>query len=226
MDRRAWLAERRAAVEEEYTRDAPTYDATEYAISPTHRQFVGRLIDTCPPGGTVLDAPCGTGRYFAMVEAAGRRVVGIDQSAGMLAVARGRNVAVRLETVGLQELAFVGEFDGVMCIDAMEHVFPEDWPLVLANLHRALRPGGHLYMTNEETDDRVLDASFAEATARGLPVVHGEYVGEGTGGYHYYPGRDRIAGWVEVERLAVIEEGYNEEDGWGYHHLLMRSRAG
>jgi hypothetical protein len=31
-----------------------------------------------------------------------------------------------------------------MCVDAMENVFPEDWPQVLANLRRALRPGGHL----------------------------------------------------------------------------------
>ena len=76
----------------------------------------------------MLDAACGTGKYFGMVLEAGRRVVGNDQSAGMLARARARFPAVPLERVGLQELAFNGEFDAVMCIDAMENVPPEDWP--------------------------------------------------------------------------------------------------
>ena len=40
-----------------------------------------------------------------------------------------------------------------MTIDAMENVTPEDWPPVLANLRRAVRPGGHLYLTVEEADE-------------------------------------------------------------------------
>ena len=82
---------------------------------------------------------CGTGKYFAMVLDAGRRVVGTDQSTGMLARARARFPAVPLERVGLQELDFEAEFDAVMCIDAMENVPPEDWPTVVGNLRRALR---------------------------------------------------------------------------------------
>ena len=103
MDRAAWLLERRAAVEASYDSEAPTYDENPYAVE-TQRRFVERLVATCPPDGVVLDAPCGTGQYFALVAAAGRRVVGIDQSAGMLAQARARDIAVALHQVGLQEL--------------------------------------------------------------------------------------------------------------------------
>ena len=71
----------------------------------------------------------------------------------MLAKARARQLATKVEKVGLQELAFDAEFDGAMTIDAMENVPPEDWPVVLANLHRAVRPGGHLYLTVEMVDD-------------------------------------------------------------------------
>ena len=58
---------------------------------------MARLLRTVPAGGTVLDAPCGTGRYFPMVAAAGLRVAGVDQSPGMLAQARARGIAYSLE---------------------------------------------------------------------------------------------------------------------------------
>ena len=182
VDREAWLRERRRTAEERHdTIHAFTYDDQYGEIGPTHRRFVTDLVEGCPPGGTVLDAACGTGKYFAMVLDAGRRVVGTDQSTGMLARARARFPAVPLERVGLQELDFEAEFDAVMCIDAMENIPPEDWPRVVANLRRALRPGGHLYLTVEQVDDEELDREFADATARGLPVVRGE---ESRDGYH------------------------------------------
>src|SRR5688572_26734578 len=174
--RTTWLKERRAAVMAEYDVEAEAYDEHPYPAT-SHASFVQRLVETCPAGGTVLDAPCGTGQYFEVIRAAGRQVVGIDQSAGMLAKARARQIATRLEHVGLQELGFDAEFDGAMTIDAMENIPPEDWPLVLANLHRAIRPGAHLYLTVETVHEGEIDDAFADATAKGLPVVHGEVIG-------------------------------------------------
>lgn len=218
-----WLRERRAAVEAQYDDEAPTY-ADDFYPTTSHGVFVERLLATCPPDGTVLDAPCGTGKYFARVHAAGRRVVGIDQSAGMLAQAWARGIATRLEHIGLQELALLHEFDASMTIDAMENIPPEDWPTVLANLHRAVRPGGHLYLTVEESNDADIDEAETLAKARGWPAVRGEVVEGDTAGYHYYPGRDRVLGWLEAEGLEVVDERCDEEDGWGYRHFLVRGR--
>jgi ubiquinone/menaquinone biosynthesis C-methylase UbiE len=223
MDRREWLAERRAAVEREYTREAPTYDERYDPATPEHRRFVGRLIETCPPAGAVLDAPCGTGPYVGMVLDAGRVVVGADQSAGMLDRARAKHPSVRFEKVGLQELAFDGEFDAAMCIDAMENVPPEDWPLVLANLRRAVRSGGHVYLTVEEIDRPEIDAAFEELTAAGVPAVYGEVVSGDTAGYHFYADRDRIQGWVAAAGFEAVEAADERLDGYGYRHLLLRS---
>ena len=107
----------------DYDAGAAKYDGDPYP-NETQREWVERLLATCPAGGTVLDAPCGTGRYFSMVADAGLHVVGIDQSAGMLDQARGRGIAIELEHVGLQELAYVAQFDAAMTVDAMENVPP------------------------------------------------------------------------------------------------------
>ena len=221
--RRTWLAERRAAVRAEYDAEAATYDDALYPAT-SHRSFVERLLATCPAGGLVLDAPCGTGRWFEVVRSSGRRVVGIDQSAGMLAAARRKGIAERLEHVGLQELTFAGEFDAAMSIDAFENVPPEEWPLVLGNLHRAVRPAGHLYLTVEEVDDAEIDRAFAAHRAAGVPAVRGEIVEGDTAGYHFYPGRERAIAWLEEEGFVLVAEGYDQEDGWGYRHLLVRAR--
>jgi ubiquinone/menaquinone biosynthesis C-methylase UbiE len=221
VDRTAWLRERRQTAEERHDAiHAFTYDEQYGEIGPTHRRFVADLLERCPPGGTVLDAACGTGKYFAMVIDAGRRVVGTDQSTGMLGRARARFPAVPLERVGLQELAFDAEFDAVMCIDAMENIPPEDWPRVVGNLRRALGPGGQLYLTVELVEDEELDRELAEATARGLPVVRGE---ESRDGYHYYPSREQVGYWMEEGMLAVVAEDYSPGDGYGYLHLLART---
>ncbi len=222
-DRSAWLRERRAAVEAEYDAEAAGYDDHPYPAT-SHRSFVLRLLETCPAGGMVLDAPCGTGQYFELVRTSGRQVVGIDQSAGMLANARARQIATRVEQIGLQEMAFDAEFDGAMTIDAMENVPPEDWPLVLANLHRALRPGGHLYLTVEVVDDGEIDAAFADSTGKGWPVVRGEVIEGDTAGYHFYPRPEQVSAWLDAEGLDVVAEAYDQEDGWGYRHLLCTGR--
>jgi SAM-dependent methyltransferase len=220
--RGAWLAERRIAVEASYDAEAPTYDVETDYPAPLQPLFVGRLVDTCPPNGRILDAPCGTGQYFALVTEAGRRVVGIDQSRGMLAVAGARGLAEAIEQVGLQEMTFEAAFDAVMTIDAMENIPPEDWPVVLANLRRATRPGGHIYITVEEIDDAEIEAAFVDARARRWPAVRGEVIDGDTAGYHYYPGRGRVMGWLRAAGFQVVDEAYDQQDGWGYRHLLLR----
>ena len=222
MDRQAWLTERRSAVVAAYDAEAPTYDEHEYP-SDLQREWVARALRLIAPGGVVLDAPCGTGKYFPMVAAAGHQVVGADQSAGMLAQARARGIAFRLEHVALQDLPYVHEFDAVITVDAMENIPPEDWPVVLANLHHAVRPGGVIYLTVEEVEQAKIDQAFHSLSARGLPAVRGEIVEGDVAGYHYYPGRDQAIEWFEQEGLAIVDEGFRQEDGWGYRHFLMRT---
>jgi cyclopropane fatty-acyl-phospholipid synthase-like methyltransferase len=223
VKRSAWLAQQRQTVEEGYDKQEGTTYVEAEEISSTHRQFVTRLVELCPPDGRVLDAACGTGSYFGMILDAGLQVFGIDQSGGMLAQARERFPEVDTEKLGLQQLDKNAQFDAVMCVDAMEFVFPEDWSLVMANLRRALCPGGHLYLTVELVSEQELEKAFADATERGLPVVQGENVFRG--GYHYYPPVPQVVAWVNEAGLQVVKDGHSDHGSYGYYHVLA-VRAG
>ena len=221
MERQVWLAERRAALVAVYDAEAATYGDGQHPRD-MQREWVARVLGLIPPGGTVLDAPCGTGEYFPMLAAAGHRVAGADQSAGMLARARARGIAFSLQRTSLQELSYAGRFDAVLTIEAMQHIPPEDWPGVLANLRRAARPAGLVYLTVQELEQHHIQRAFESLCARGLPAVRGELVEEDTPGYHYFPGRDQAVDWFGRQGLAIVKEGFRRENGWGHHHFLLR----
>jgi ubiquinone/menaquinone biosynthesis C-methylase UbiE len=126
----------------------------------------------------------------------------------MLDQARACGIAVSLERIALQDLPYRQHFDAVLTIDALENVPPEEWPLVLANLQRAVRPGGLLYLTVEEIGPSAIDAAFEALSREGKPAVRGEVVKGDVAGYHYYPGRDNQQGLTANARLdaAVVQD--------------------
>ncbi|MBE3518814.1 MAG: class I SAM-dependent methyltransferase [Firmicutes bacterium] len=219
LDRRSWLKERRRLAEVRYdvvfSRD---YDEKYGDISPTHRRFVEKLLSLTPTGARIIDAACGTGKYWRMILEAGRTVVGIDQSSEMLKLAALKHPEVPTEKVGLQEMTYVSEFSAAMCVDAMENVCPEDWPLVLGNLASALKKGGHLYLTVEVIAEEELEEAYRKAREMGLPVVFGEYAHHG--GYHYYPRPEQTDEWLSGAGFETIEKALGD----GYLHYLARKR--
>jgi len=204
---------------------APVFDELWGEIEDDHREFVERFLSMLPPGGRVLDAACGTGKYSGMVVAGGRSLLGVDHAGAYLAVARTKFPQVPTEKHDLQDLPYRREFDGVMCVDAMEMIPPEDWPVVVGRFRRALRPDGWLYLTVELHRDDEIRAKNEEARREGLPVVDGEVLLE-DGGYHYYPAIEQVRQWVE-EAGFVVE--VSTEGPWhqsyAYHHMLARARA-
>ena len=216
-DRATWVSERRRISEERFdTLLSLDYDEKWGAISESHRRWVNRVLGLCPPGGRLLDAACGTGKYLGLAARAGLAVTGTDQSAGMLGKARAKYPDVRLEKTGLQELGYQAEFDTVMCVDAMEYVFPEHWPLVVGNLARAARAGGYVYLTVEVVGEDERDEVYAASLAAGVPAMPGEDAGVG---YHYYPPDDQVRTWLAGAGLDILDE----ERADYYWHLLTRT---
>jgi SAM-dependent methyltransferase len=159
------------------------------------------------------------------VLASGRRLVGVDHAGALLAIAAAKFPQVPTAKHDLQELPYQGEFDGVLCVDAMEFIPPEEWPPVLERFRRALQPGGWLYLTVELAPDDRVRASNEAARRRGLPVVEGEVIWEGPDGYyHYYPSMERVRAWLAEAGLAIQEEaeGPWHAEGYAYHHVVAR----
>jgi cyclopropane fatty-acyl-phospholipid synthase-like methyltransferase len=148
------------------------------------------------------------------------------------AAARAKHPHVVTEKHDLQDLPYRDEFDGVMCVDAMEFVPPDDWPEVLLRFRRALRPMGWLYLMVELAPQDMVRAVNEEARRLGLPVVEGEWAGEilepPDDYYHYYPSMEQVRAWLADVGFAIEEEteGPWHEDGYTYHHVLARVERG
>jgi cyclopropane fatty-acyl-phospholipid synthase-like methyltransferase len=218
MDRISWLREKRREAEEGYSGLwASTYDV-DGGVYPnaSHLKFIQKFLHLLPQNSLILDAACGTGRYMQLILEIGHTIIGIDQAQGMLARAKEKFPDVQFEKVGLQEMTFENLFDGAICVDAVEHVCPEDWTVVLGNFQRALKQEGYLYFTVEIQDEAEVRAAFEEAHTAGLPVVYGEWIN--TEVYHYYPSLEQVREWVRQAGFSILEEG----EGDMYHHFLMR----
>jgi SAM-dependent methyltransferase len=107
-------------------------------------------------GKAVLDAGCGPGLYAEELARRGARVVAVDASAEMVRLASARVGAVtevRRHVLG-EPLTFLadGAVDAVVC--ALVWHYLDDRGAVLDELHRVLRPGGHLVIsTVHPTED-------------------------------------------------------------------------
>ena len=228
VDRVTWLRELRRMNEQQEEGLVDVFDATWGQVEDTHRAFIERFLSMLPPSGRVLDAACGTGKYFGLVLEGGRSVLGVDHTGAYLRRAAEKFPAVPTAKHDLQDMPFVEEFDGVMCVDAMEFVPPEDWPVVLGRFRRALRSGGSLYLTVELAPQDEMRAGNAAARRLGLPVVDGETIWEEPDWYyHYYPAMERVRGWLDDADLPLVEEleGPWADGDYAYHHVLAHLEA-
>jgi len=242
MERADWLKQMRSKAEALYDQFSPLYWVTYgFYENETHMEYLQKFLERVAPGGAVLSAGCGAGRYDGFLLDAGHPVTGIDQSAGMLARAKEHFTQIRYEKMGMQEMTFSEAFEGVICMDAMEHISPEDYAYILRKFQQALKPGGRLYFTMDSTPSVELEASYERAKALGLPVVFGEVadrvdvsyeqlralgpvpVPDDLGDsavYHFYPSLDQARAWIDQAGLALEEEG----EGGGYHHFMARKK--
>jgi demethylmenaquinone methyltransferase / 2-methoxy-6-polyprenyl-1,4-benzoquinol methylase len=121
----------------------PSYDRVGATLSfgqdPRWRRF---LVSRLPrDGGHVLDVATGTGLVAAELLARGFRVTGVDQSVGMLALARERfGPRIELVEASAEELPFTdASFDHLTVTYLLRYVV--DPAATLAELARVVRPG-------------------------------------------------------------------------------------
>jgi ubiquinone/menaquinone biosynthesis C-methylase UbiE len=124
-------------------------DAMYRTRDMVRRRRLAREALGAAPGERVVDVGCGPGFYVAELlgeVGSGGRVVGVDASPAMLALAERRctgraNARFLAANVTSLPLADAG-FDAALCVQVLEYV--PDVAAALAGMHRALRPGGRL----------------------------------------------------------------------------------
>jgi ubiquinone/menaquinone biosynthesis C-methylase UbiE len=101
------------------------------------------MLRRIPPGGLVLDSPCGTGRILCRLAEGGYRVIGADISAEMMAVARARLAANGHARFARMDLARIPLADrsveAVLSIRFLPHFSPAERSAMLREFGRVAR---------------------------------------------------------------------------------------
>ena len=189
------------------------------------------------PGARVLDLGCGTGRLALGMMAAGHTVTGIDPASASLDAARAKPGAGEVTWVeGTSALLGPACFDVAVMTSHVAQFFVDDaeWTGVLADLARALVPGGILVFDARDPDARAWERwsphdSRRRVVLSGDRVVHAwtEVVGLDNGAVtftHHYsmPGGDELVSTATLRfrsehdvRQALAAAGFAVEHVYG-----------
>ena len=102
-------------------------------------------------GDEVLEIGCGTGALAALLTDRGARVVGIDISDGMLAVARVNAPDAEILRMTATEIDALGDerFDRIVATLSLGELSPDEFEHVLGLAAKALNPGGAITVADE-----------------------------------------------------------------------------
>jgi len=190
-----------------WDREAPRYDR-QMRVMERLLFGDGRAWVCSQATGEVLEVAVGTGRNFAFYPD-GVRLIGIDLSPAMLAIARARarrlGLDVELLEGDAQALAFPdASFDTVVCTLSLCNI--PDPRQAIAEMKRVLRPGGRLLLLDHVRSSvaavrvvqrllEVLTTRFEDHLLR-RPLVHVRAEG-------FRIERDERSKWGIVERVSA-----------------------
>jgi trans-aconitate methyltransferase len=120
--------------------DPALYDRRAAFVSEAASDLIDWLEPR--PGEAILDLGCGTGELATAIAGRGARVVGLDSSAEMIAVARERTPALEWLVGDGEALSFDSAFDAVFSNAALHWMTRAQ--AAARGIARALKPGGRL----------------------------------------------------------------------------------
>jgi SAM-dependent methyltransferase len=184
------------------TRDS--YDT----VAVAYREFVRGALDREPvmrgvlamfadlvrdAGGPVADLGCGPGHFTAHLRDRGLDAFGVDLSPAMIDIARREHPGLRFEVGSMTDLDLPdASLGGALVWYSLIHVPDDVVPAALADVRRALRPGG-VAMFGFHVGDRSATKTQGYGGHPMNVVVHRRPL-------------PRVAGWLRDAGLAVEAE--------------------
>ncbi len=177
------------------------------ALTMREKAIKGRLVEQAriAPGHDVLDVGCGTGTLALLIKAREprARVVGLDGDPGVLAIARRKIAAARVEVTLREGLAdsdsvFPAEsFDRIVTSFVLHHLATDEKLRAFRAMRRWLRPGGRLDLL----DFGPRDGSALGFVSRVFGMLHGgEILSDNLAGK--LPELMREAGFADVRETG------------------------
>ncbi len=106
--------------------------------------FYQRFLELIPPGASILDLGCGSGRDSKVFSDLGYRVTAMDGSVELCKQAA-QLTGFPVRCLLFEELDYDREFDGVWACASLLHVEKEKMGAILDLVAASLKPGGILY---------------------------------------------------------------------------------
>ena len=132
-----------------YDRIAGQFGAARQRLLTNEVEYLAVVEQALAPGSTILDLGCGTGHPIGTHFAGrGHHIVGVDASGAMLAQARARLPEHRWIHAYMQDVKIDDTFDAVICWDSLFHLPRPDYPIVIRNIHRWLKPGARMMVSS------------------------------------------------------------------------------